>query len=256
MAFNSLKRIFQAMQHLPVIERSIRVTSEVLKLEKVEQKELPLIEQLKLVDVSFFYMYQKQVIKNVTYAFKMNEKYLVSGVNGCGKSSLLKLLSNYYQEYEGNLYLNDINYKSLNEHDLTPTIDLITTENHLFFSDFYDFFEVEEFNTILFRLIERFELNDFFDHLSNGIYTKFDEYELKTSKGEKQKLITIKMLISNSKVLLIDEIDSNLDEKTRLVLNESLTELTDRLIIFVSHKPLEYDFYDRHIKLVRGEFDV
>ena len=66
--------------------------------------------------ISFGYTENKEIIHDFSYEFLKNKKYAIVGNSGCGKSTIVKLLLNYYDNYKGNIFINDVNLNEIDMH--------------------------------------------------------------------------------------------------------------------------------------------
>lgn len=172
---------------------------------------------IKLVNVSKAYE-NKKVLENINYTFEDTGLYIISGNNGCGKTTLLNIISNKIS-YQGNVYIdNDVFFLSYNDY----LIDQFSLkENIELHSEIYN-----NFNRDIFNLIDKRLLN---------------KKVSKLSLGERQRAGILIALFSNSKIVLLDEPLVGLDKKNKHKIIRLLKKESKRkLIIVVTHEAISY----------------
>lgn len=189
----------------------------------------------------------KLILKNIEFKIHPQDKIMVFGKSGCGKSTILKIMKQYYSA--NNLYVNNKDYNNL---DFKNRIVYISQNEYLFTGTLYD-------NIVLNRKIDSKVLNIIIklcsvDEIINqhelGIYMLIEENGFNLSGGEKQRIILARALISNFDYLFIDEglsqVDINLERK---ILKKLLKYYQNKTIIFVSHRLDNLDLFDKALKV-------
>ncbi|MDR0697057.1 MAG: ABC transporter ATP-binding protein/permease [Christensenellaceae bacterium] len=190
-------------------------------------------------NVSFEYANDDRLIlNNINLEFKKNEKYLVLGKSGSGKSTILKLIANYFTNYEGSISIDEIEYHNINDNRITEIVAVAQQNCYLFNRsmrhniDYLQTGNTEKLESI----IDFVCLRDFITRLPDGIDTVVDEEVHQVSGGEKLRINLARALYRDSSVLLLDEVTSSLDKSTAGIVESNLLALTDKTIINVCHK--------------------
>ncbi|MDD5770322.1 MAG: ATP-binding cassette domain-containing protein [Candidatus Gracilibacteria bacterium] len=190
-----------------------------------------------------------KIIKTKNLKVNILEKYLtyndinidkgafvyIKGCNGSGKTTLLKVLSGFI-EYEGKIMKNEninIGY---------------------YFQDFFlidDFTIKENIELVVGYNINNGQENIIYDFLSS--FNILSLYNIKVkhlSLGQKQIICFLRMVVSNSEILLFDEPSSNLDVENRLKLNNKILKLSSegKTIFFTSHYSQDEEYFLKNIK--------
>ena len=193
---------------------------------------------IEINNLSFSYNEERKAIDNINLTFEKNKKYAIVGESGCGKSTLIKLLMRYYNDYEGNIKIDDNNLKSIYSSDLYKNMSMIQ-QNVFMFDD-----TIKE-NIKLFanysdekviKACKRSGIYNLIERLPNGIDSLVGENGSKLSGGEKQRIAIARSLINDTQILILDESTSALDNETAYNLESSLLELDDLTLIVVTHK--------------------
>jgi ATP-binding cassette subfamily B protein len=189
-------------------------------------------------DLNFSYTKERNALKNINLKFERNKKYAIVGESGCGKSTLIKLIMRYYNEYEGKINIDNKDLNKIYSSDLYKTISMIQ-QNVFMFDD-----SIKE-NIRLFsnysdeRVIEsckRSGIMGLINRLEDGIDSLVGENGNKLSGGEKQRIAIARALINETKILILDESTSALDNETAYSLEKSLLNLENLTMIVVTHK--------------------
>lgn len=193
---------------------------------------------IEINNLSFSYNEERKALDNINLVFEKNKKYAIVGESGCGKSTLIKLLMRYYNDYEGNIKIDNNDLKSIYSSDLYKNMSMIQ-QNVFMFDDtikeniklFANYSDEKVIKTCkrsgIYNLIER---------LPNGIDSLVGENGSKLSGGEKQRIAIARSLINDTQILILDESTSALDNETAYNLESSLLELDDLTLIVVTHK--------------------
>lgn len=174
--------------------------------------------------------YSKPIFENINISFKNNGLYLISGKSGIGKTTLLNIITGLEKPDRGNVIVNDRKIKRrVSSREIS-----YTSQTPLFFED-----KTVYENIILSLKINNNEVNDEkIIRLLNefGLINKIHKNASDLSTGEKQRLNICRGILSDAKIMIFDEVTSNLDDNNRLIVLNKLQELSkDKIIIITSH---------------------
>lgn len=194
--------------------------------------------EIKIKDLSFSYDNIRNVVHDLNLTIKKGKKYAIIGESGCGKSTLLKLMQNYFDEYEGEISLDDTNYKNING-DSFFNIFSVTHQNVFMFKGtirdnitlFSDISKEKLENVVKISGLEKV-----IKSLPNGLDTMIEENGSSLSGGEKQRISLARALIRNSAILVLDEFTSALDKETAKLVEKEVLSIKDQTIITVTHR--------------------
>lgn len=230
-------------------------------LEKVKKNDtLETNDLLSVRNVSYSYDQNRFVLKNISLDIKKNKKYLILGESGGGKSTLLKLLSKMYTNYEGSIYLNGIDYQELTDREMNEIITYSHQRTYLFQGTIEENIilnntrEVDKLN----KCIQICQLNNFIQKLSNGIETNVSEEVNRLSEGEKLRIGLARTLYRDNEVLLLDEITASLDSTNSLEIENMILSIKDKTIMNICHKFSESiaSKYDEIIIIENGNIAI
>ncbi|MBS4535094.1 ABC transporter ATP-binding protein [Clostridium sp. D2Q-14] len=195
-------------------------------------------ENIRIENMSFaFDPSGENVLENINLVFEKGKSYAIVGLSGSGKSTLLKLLAGYYDWFEGNIYIDDIEIRDIHERSLTQLYSIVQ-------QDTFVFDDTIEENIKLYRewpeaqvnfAISNAGMNSFLEE-RGGLQVLCGEGGMELSGGEKQRISIARALLKEPPILLMDEATSALDLKTTRELESSLSDLKDMTRIVITHK--------------------
>lgn len=207
--------------------------------EDIEEVSLPKFEnKIEIKNLDFSYTNDRKALNNINLTFEKNKKYAIVGESGCGKSTLIKLLMRYYKDYNGDILIDNKDIHKIFSNDLYKNMSMIQQnvfmfddsikENIKLFANYSD----EE----VLSICDRSGLSNLISRLPDGINSLVGENGNKLSGGEKQRIAIARSLINNTKILILDESTSALDNETAYNLESSLLSINDLTLIVVTHK--------------------
>lgn len=207
--------------------------------EDIEEISLPKFENsIEVKNLDFSYTNDRKALNNINLTFEKNKKYAIVGESGCGKSTLIKLLMRYYKDYNGDILIDNKDIHKIFSNDLYKNMSMIQQnvfmfddsikENIKLFANYSD----EE----VLSICDRSGLSNLISRLPDGIKSLVGENGNKLSGGEKQRIAIARSLINNTKILILDESTSALDNETAYNLESSLLSINDLTLIVVTHK--------------------
>lgn len=221
--------------------------------------------EIMLNNLTFSYDERKKTIDNITYKFKKNKKYVIVGESGCGKTTLIKLISGYYDNYDGEIIFDDNEIKNLNKSSIARLVSIIHQNVYMFDKTLkYNICLSKEFSkTKVDNSLQISGVDKFINSLDKGLDSAIGENGLNLSGGQTQRIAIARALIQGTPVLILDEGTSALDAQTAYDIENILLGIDNLTVIAVTHKLNEdilkkYDeiiFMDRGIIAENGSFD-
>lgn len=258
---SEIMNCFAEIKSVETIIKRLNKFSEIL--DKDNGKLSPTFEkQIELKNVSFRYGKDSDIIlNNINYVFEKNKKYAILGKSGSGKSTIIKLLTGYFTEYDGYsgeiLYDND-ELRNIDISKIGEIISVVHQNVFLFDDSIYE-------NICLYRNYNEEQLNKsinssgvdlFLSSQKNGIRTLVGEGAKNISGGQKQRIGVARALITNPQILIFDEGTASLDLKTAHDIEERLLAV-DMTMITITHNS-DSDLlqrYDHIIRLKNGNIE-
>ncbi|CEH34489.1 Lipid A export ATP-binding/permease protein MsbA [Romboutsia lituseburensis] len=247
---NQIKSVSLIADKIENILENSNCNNESTSLENFDQS-------IKIKNLSFSYTEERRALENINLTLEKDKKYAIVGESGCGKSTLIKLLMRYYNDYDGEITIDNKDIKSIYSSNLYKNISMIQ-QNVFMFDD-----TIKE-NIRLFSnhtdekvldTCKRAGIINLIERLPNGIDSLVGENGNKLSGGEKQRIAIARSLINDTKILILDESTSALDNETAYNLENSLLSLEDLTLIVVTHKLIKSILlkYDEIIVMKEGK---
>lgn len=248
-------------QHSLYLDNIFEVLDRHKAIESGNRKIINDISMIEFKNVSFRYPNSEQyVLRNISFKIKSGQKIGIVGHNGAGKSTLIKLLLRLYDPTEGEILLNNINYREYDLNSLRKTIGAV-------FQNYFVYpFSVYE-NVSLNHIDEKEKINIDLVLKEINLYEKIygldpemrkqlsNEFEkgIELSRGEQQKLSIARILFNSAPIAIMDEPSSALDpiSETELV-RLMFTRFKSNILFIVSHRLSTTRMCDNIIHLANG----
>lgn len=249
-AFASLHRIDDVMNVKR--EEGVNINTLVKDEESYEEKEKEIqntLSQNKIIkegiefkDVWFAYDDENWVLKGVSFYLPKGKSLAIIGPTGCGKTTMIKLLFNFYKPQKGSIYIDgkDINEFSL--HEIRAYMGLVQQENHLFTGNIKDNITLKN------DMIKEEEIKksselvgsyEFIEKRENGYEAVVNEKGMNYSAGERQLIAFTRCIAYNRPMLILDEATSNIDTNSEKLIQNTITKLLsshNKTCIIIAHR--------------------
>ncbi len=207
-------------------------------------------------DVTFSYNPGQPVLHNISFTVEPGEKVALVGATGAGKSTIIGLLSRFYDVDHGEILVDGVNVREFELQGLRRSIAVVLQDVFLFSGSVADNIRLgnEEIdNDRLRQAAETVHASRFIDNLEHGYDTGVGERGSAISVGQKQLLAFARALAYDPKILVLDEATSSIDTETELLIRDALEKLlAGRTAIIVAHRLSTVQNADRIIVLHRG----
>ena len=208
---------------------------------------------LELKEVSFAYELGKDILSDRNLVIEPRKKYALLGDSGCGKTTIIKLLTGYSANYRGSITYDNREVRDMNRREFSKLVSVIHQNVYLFDTDIYhniclgEKFSQEELDLAL----EKSGVSRFLDSLEEGIHTKTGENGGRLSGGQRQRVALARAIIRKTPLLILDEGTSAVDQKTACAIEKQLLKEEELTLITITHhmQPELEVMYDRIIRL-------
>lgn len=234
---SSEENIMEILYLTPKIER-------IRKMKNVETEEGKDFEfsnfDIELEDVEFSYEKGIKVLNGVSFKARQGEVTAIVGKSGCGKSSILKLISKLYDYDKGKIIIGGKNIKNISTDSLFKNISMVFQDVVLFNTTVYGNILIGRKDATREEVYEAAKLagcDTFVNKLSDRYETVVGENGATLSGGERQRISIARAFLKNSPILILDEFMANLDIETEKEIQLSLNELIkNKTVIVISHR--------------------
>ncbi|MGL4730755.1 MAG: ABC transporter ATP-binding protein [Clostridium sp.] len=249
--------IINNIKSLKSISDKIMIVMKSEKENRVYREKKEFNREITLENVKFSYDNNKSVINNISLKFEKGKKYAIVGASGCGKSTLLKLILKYFNNYDGDIKVDDLDLKDISKEKIYELITMIhqnvfifdatLKENLTLFGDY----DNEDIN----KAIKLSGLEVVLKNLELGVESSLGESGNLLSGGEKQRIAIARALIKKTPILFLDEATSSLDNETSYKIEKTILKMKDVTAVVITHKLLEdvLKDYDEIIVLKNGK---
>ena len=223
----------------------------------------PAPEQVNSIGVnnlSFSYDNVTPVLNNISIDFQKGKKYVITGVNGCGKSTLIKFLCKLYMSPGGTIIVNkEIDLNSIAQADWTDKITVVSQESSVLYDSLRNNLRYGDPHASDARLKESLaivSLSDFINGLPKGLETQIGDGEgsVIPSGGQAQLIALARMFLKSKDLIILDEVTSSVDaEKEPALIREIFSHGQDAIIIAISHKLSSIMEFDEVIHMTNGK---
>lgn len=218
--------------------------------------------KIELDDVSFMYPSQdEQLLKKVSLSIEPGETIGLTGGNGAGKSTLISLLSGFLTPNSGSISIDGNPLPDFDVEFLRSQIGIVPQQGVIFEGTILENMTLYRDGEAVEQAIElasKLGLGEIVSKLPDGLDTYIGGAAAGSlSEGVKQKIIIVRSLVGNPKIILFDDSNANFDVKNDKKLVEVIKELKgDRTMVIVSHRPSFLRLCDRTLELNGGELKV
>ncbi|HBL2187931.1 TPA: ABC transporter ATP-binding protein [Enterococcus faecium] len=239
----------QMMDFLSTFTDGMVAGSRILKImdtEKYAPQQNPGADQtitsgkIEFRNVSFSYDGEHNVLNNISFVANPGETVALVGHTGSGKSSIINVLMRFYEFYEGQILIDDHDIREYPMEELRKKMGLVLQDAFLFYGDIAG--NIRMMNpTITDEQIrhaaEFVQANKFIDELPKGYHSKVIEHGASYSSGQRQLITFARTIVTDPKILVLDEATANIDTETEGLIQEGLTKMRQgRTTIAIAHR--------------------
>lgn len=262
---NFLNPLFQMFQLLNVIQAALAGTSRVFTIfeqkNEVSKNEDIIVKNLKgnvqIKKLSFSYDGKKNVLKNINLNVKAGEVVGIVGPTGSGKTTIINLLTKFYDIEEGDILIDNISVKNITKKSLRDEVSIVLQDTYIFEESVYQNIRYakpsatdKEIETACIMA----NADNFIRSLKDGYNTILKNNADGLSQGEKQLLAIARAILKKSSILILDEATSSIDTKTEKDIREGMVFASKNKTTFIiAHRLSTIKSADKIVVLKDGE---
>ena len=190
--------------------------------------------------VGFSYSGELPTLSNISFHARPGETVALVGTTGAGKSTVINLLTRFYEFDSGEILVDGNPIRDLNIRSLRQQIGMVTQECFLFNGTIRENLQIGKPDATDEELLEAAAVANaraFIDRLPQGLSSVVGERGVKLSAGEKQRLSIARALLKDPPILVLDEATASMDTTTERLIQEALeTLMFDRTSIIIAHR--------------------
>lgn len=208
-------------------------------------------------DVWFAYEDENYVLKNINFEIRPGETVAIVGHTGAGKSTLINILTRFYDINRGSILLDGIDIRNLDKRDLRRYISIVLQDVFLFSGTIKSNINMDNENISLEKIIEAAKsvgADNFISNLPNQYDEEVKERGATLSVGQKQLISFARALAYDPKILILDEATSSIDTESEQLIQTAIEKLlVGRTAIVIAHRLSTIQNADKIIVLHKGE---
>ncbi len=238
------ERVFEIMDREPEIRDTEAVT------------EMPPIEgSVHFKDVNFAYEDGVKVLTDVSFDIKPGETIALVGPTGAGKTTIVNLISRFYDVQSGQVIIDHSDVKTVSIHSLRTQLGIMTQDNFLFTGTIRDnirYGKLDATDEEIENAAKLVNAHEFIMKLEKGYDTELSERGGNLSVGQRQLIAFARTILSDPKILILDEATSSIDTKNELMVQKGIEAiLKGRTSFVIAHRLSTIRMADR-IFVVEG----
>jgi len=213
-------------------------------------------KSIRLENVTFGYQPKNPVLRDVNLEIPFGQTVAVVGANGSGKSTIVNLIARFYDPQAGNIFLDDVNVRDIRLRQLRKQLGIVTQDPILFSDTVWmniQYGDVDATEEQVRQAADLARVTEFLPALPGEFHAQVGERGSSLSGGQRQRVALARAILSNPRILVLDEPTSQVDQQAEAILHESLSEfLRGRTVILITHRDTTVRMADRVIVMEAG----
>jgi ATP-binding cassette subfamily B protein len=239
------KRIFALVDDETYIESTGNMPFETLKSE------------IKFNNIDFAYVDDNYVLNNISFTLNKGSNMALVGATGAGKSSIINLLSRFYDYQKGQILIDGVELKQYQTDSLRKNISVVLQDVFLFSGSIYDNISLFNKDITMEQVVATSKLlgaHEFISRLPNGYHQSVQERGLTLSMGQRQLISFVRAMVVNPTVLVLDEATSSIDQETEDIIQYAIAKMMEgRTSIVIAHRLSTIQKANEILVLDKGE---
>ena len=203
-------------------------------------KLVPLKGEIVFKNVTFGYVPGKDVLKDISFYAKDGQKIAFVGSTGAGKTTIISLITRFYNIQKGEIFYDGIDVKDMKLEGLRRSISMVTQDTHLFTGTIKDNIRYSRMHSNDEEIVQAAKIancDSFIRMLPNGYDTMLYDDGHNLSEGQRQLLALARAALSMPPVLILDEATSNIDTRSEKLVQKSMDILMqNRTVLVIAHR--------------------
>lgn len=228
-AISYLERIFETIDE-PVLVKDAEGAMEMP----------PIKGDVEFKNVTFSYEDGVEILKKVSFKAKKGQTVAIVGPTGAGKTTIVNLLSRFYNVDSGEVLIDGIDISKVTIRSLRKQMGVMMQDSFIFSGTVMDnirYGNKEVSDEQVIRAAKTVCAHDFIMEMENGYYTQINERGSRLSQGQRQLISFARALLADPKILILDEATSSIDTETEILLQKGLNELLKgRTSFIIAHR--------------------
>lgn len=228
-AISYLERIFETIDE-PV---AVKDAEDAIEMPEVKGK-------VEFKNVSFSYEEGSKILKDVNFTAQCGETYAIVGPTGAGKTTIVNLISRFYNVDSGEILIDGVDISKVTLHSLRKQMGIMMQDSFIFAGTIMDnirYGNMEATDEQVIAAAKTVCAHDFIMEMEDGYNTEVNERGSRLSAGQRQLISFARALLADPKILILDEATSSIDTETEIVLQKGLNRLlAGRTSFIIAHR--------------------
>ncbi len=212
---------------------------------------------IEIKNVNFEYITNHSVLKDLSVCIKKNNLTAIVGATGAGKSTLISLLLRFYDPISGDILIDGVKLTDIKHKEWLNIAVYVPQDVFLFNMTVAENIKIGKEKATMAEVIDAAKTSnahDFITRLPQGYDTYIGERGIKLSGGQKQMIALARALISNPKILILDEATSSLDNESERLIQNAINKISREMtIIAIAHRLSTIVSADKILVMDKGE---
>ncbi len=200
----------------------------------------PIKGKVEFKDVCFAYEDGHPILNNINFTAKPGDTFAIVGPTGAGKTTIVNLISRFYNVGFGKVLIDGVDIESVTIHSLRTQMGVMMQDSFIFSGTIMDnirYGNTEVSDDDVIRAAKTVCAHDFIMGMENGYQTEINERGSRLSAGQRQLISFARALLADPKILILDEATSSIDTETEQILQRGLNELLKgRTSFIIAHR--------------------
>ena len=212
--------------------------------------------KITIKDLRFSYVADEEVIRGIDLDIQPGEKIAIVGATGAGKSTLINLLSRFYEFEKGAICLDDHSIKDFRLQSLRKHVGIVLQDVFLFADTIYNNITLYNPNVtraMVYEAAQQIGVHEFIESLPGDYDYNVKERGVMLSSGQRQLIAFLRVYIANPSVLILDEATSSIDSHSEELIKNATHKITsDKTSILIAHRLSTIKNADRIVVMDSG----
>lgn len=230
------------INNIAYLERIFETMDEEITVDDVPDATVmpPIKGKVEFKNVKFSYEEGKEILHDVSFTVNPGESIALVGPTGAGKSTIVNLISRFYNLDSGQVLIDDVDISKVTLKSLRSQMGIMLQDSFIFSGTIMDNIRYGKLDATMNEIIEASKkvcADDFISSLPDGYLSEVHERGASLSQGQRQLISFARTLISNPAILVLDEATSSIDVQTERALQKGLdTMLKGRTSFIIAHR--------------------
>jgi ATP-binding cassette subfamily B multidrug efflux pump len=195
---------------------------------------------ISLDGVYFSYIKDRPFIEDLTVNIKKGEKVAIVGPTGCGKTTLINLIMNFYPIDSGSIKIEGVDYSTISKDSLRENFGMVLQDSWLKNVSIKEnllMAKEDATDEEIISVCKKCHVHNFIQRLPDGYDTIIKQNDSTISTGQKQLLCIARIMLKDPEILILDEATSNIDTRTEIRIQQAFDDLMqNKTSIIVAHR--------------------